>query len=59
MIKYLPLDTLVKLTPQGRVYRIVMSDNSKWEAALEDIATGKVVNKSQFTDVYYPATSGR
>lgn len=51
-LKYCTLDSLVKLTPQGKVYKVVMSNKSKWEAALED-ANGKTKEvKSQFVSVY-------
>ncbi len=45
------LGTLVKLTPNGKTYKVVMSDKSKFKAALED-STGKVIEKSQLLSVY-------
>ena len=48
----LPLDTRVKLTPQGKVYKVVMSGKTAYQPALED-ENGKIKEVSKFTSVYY------
>jgi hypothetical protein len=46
-----PLSAMVKLTPQGKVYTVVMSAKDKFSPALRD-NTGRIKELSRFTSVY-------
>ena len=51
ILKTCTLDSLVKLTPSGKVYRVVLSQKEVGRAALED-ENGKIKETPPFTSVY-------
>jgi hypothetical protein len=46
------LSSRVKLTPQGKIYKVIMSQYNEYSPALLDIASGKIKELSCFTSVY-------
>lgn len=51
-LRYCHLDDKVKLTPQGKVYRVVKSNESDYAPSLEDVKTKKIIKKSPWIEVY-------
>ena len=47
----LTLGTKVRLTPKGPIYKVVISNKSRYKAALEN-AKGRTIEKPQLTSVY-------
>ena len=47
---YCRVNDKVRLTPQGKVYRVKESNN--YAPTIEDIKTGKVIDKSPWINVY-------